>query len=77
MFYAPYLAPLFLTQLSCHLQKMKIPRFWPRLTLRPLFPQSPSIPRDCEKIGLTLFHVIPAPYQVRGKLQPGDRREAE
>jgi hypothetical protein len=21
--------------------------------------------------------VIPAPYQVRGKLQPGDRREAE
>jgi hypothetical protein len=30
-----------------------------------------------EKIGLVLFHVIPAPHQVRGKLQPGDRREAE
>jgi bifunctional DNA-binding transcriptional regulator/antitoxin component of YhaV-PrlF toxin-antitoxin module len=25
----------------------------------------------------TLMIVIPAPYRVRGKLQPGDRREAE
>jgi hypothetical protein len=25
----------------------------------------------------SLISVIPAPYQVRGKLQPGDRREAE
>jgi hypothetical protein len=24
----------------------------------------------CEKIGLVLFNVIPAPYQVRSKLQP-------
>jgi hypothetical protein len=30
----------------------------------------PSRGRRCEKIGLVLFHVIPAPYQVRGKLQP-------
>ncbi len=38
---------------------------------------SPRWEGGCEKIGLVLFDVIPAPYQVRGKLQPGDRREAE
>jgi hypothetical protein len=39
---------------------------------------------SCEEIDLILFHVIPPPYpvvgsnrQVPGKLQPGDRREAE
>jgi hypothetical protein len=26
--------------------------------------------RSCEKTDLVLFHVIPAPHQVRGKLQP-------
>jgi len=37
----------------------------------------PKNSRSYEKIGLVLYHVIPALYQVRDKLQPGDRREAE
>ncbi len=34
-------------------------------------PPNPSLQKGArEKSDLFLFHVIPAPYQVRGKLQP-------